>query len=42
MNARGFLADPAALGTEHEAWSNGGGRLDVTTYFGTTYTRTMS
>lgn len=42
MNARGFLADPATLGTEHEAWSNGGGWLDVAIYYGTAYTGPMS
>jgi hypothetical protein len=24
VNARGFLADPATVGTKHKAWSNGG------------------
>ncbi len=42
MIARGFLADPATLGTEHEAWSNGGGCLDVAMYYGTSYTGPMS
>jgi hypothetical protein len=31
--ARGFWADPATLDTEHEAWSNGGGCLDVAMYY---------
>lgn len=33
MIARGFLADPTTLGAEHEAWSNGGGWLDVAMYY---------
>lgn len=33
MIARGFLADPATLGTDHKAGSNGGGWLSVAMYY---------